>query len=141
MKKTRTLRIFAVAASLAVVGLFTAGTAVAAGDAAEGEKVYKKRCVACHTLEEGKNRVGPSLHGIFGRQAGLAPKYKYSKSYVSAGENGLEWTTETLLEYLADPKKYMREITGNKKAKSKMTFKLKKKEDREHVAAYLESLQ
>lgn len=141
MKRTHTLRVFAVAASVAALSLFTAGTAMAAGDAAEGEKVFKKRCVACHTLEEGKNRVGPSLYGTFGQQAGVVPKYKYSKSYVSAGENGLKWTAETLLEYLADPKKYMREFTGDKKAKSKMTFKLKKKEDREHVAAYLESLQ
>ena len=141
MKRIHTSKVFAVAASVAALGFLAAGTAAAAGDPAEGEKVYKKRCVACHTLEEGKNRVGPSLHGAFGRQAGIAPKYKFSKSYVSAGEDGLKWTAETLLEYLADPKKYMREITGDKKAKSKMTFKLKKKEDREHVTAYLESLQ
>ena len=35
----------------------------AAGDAAAGKKVFKK-CVVCHTLKKGKNKVGPSLFGV-----------------------------------------------------------------------------
>ena len=42
------------------------------GDAAKGEQVFRK-CRACHSLETGKNTVGPSLAGVFGRKAGALP--------------------------------------------------------------------
>ena len=121
----------------AIVIALAGGSALAEGDAAKGEKVFKK-CKACHTIADGgRNKVGPNLFGIVGRKAGSAPKYKYSKSYVAAGENGLTWNEDDLLEYLSDPKKYLRKITGNPKARSKMAFKLKKEKDRENVVAYL----
>ncbi|MCG8509924.1 MAG: c-type cytochrome [Rhodospirillales bacterium] len=124
----------------AAVAITTAGGAALGADAANGEAIYNKRCKACHTIEAGKNKVGPSLFGVFGRQAGTVPKYKYSKSYVSAGEAGLMWTEENMIEYLADPKKFMRKVTGNKKAKSKMVFKLKKEDERQDVTAYMATL-
>ena len=116
----------AAAMALALAG----GTAQAGGDAAAGEKVYKK-CKACHAMEAGKNKVGPSLAGIVGRQAGIADGYKYSD--VMAG-SGVVWTEETLDQYLADPKGFM---PGNK-----MTFSgLKKDDDRADVIAYLQAAQ
>lgn len=33
---------------------------LAEGDVGKGEKIFRK-CIACHTLEEGKNKVGPTL--------------------------------------------------------------------------------
>ena len=43
-----------------------------AGDAAKGEKTFRK-CKACHQIGEGaKNRVGPQLTGVIGRTAGTA---------------------------------------------------------------------
>ena len=37
-----------------------------AGDAGVGQKVFRK-CAACHSLEPGRNMIGPSLGGIIGR--------------------------------------------------------------------------
>ncbi len=108
-------------------------------DAAKGKKNFKQ-CAACHTLKEGKNKVGPSLHRVFGRKAGLAPKFKYSKGMKQAAEMGLVWTREHLMEYLRDPRKFLRTFTKNKKAKNKMVQKFKKKKFREDVIDYLESL-
>ena len=114
------------------------GAALARGDVAKGAKVFKVRCGSCHTIAEGaKNLTGPNLFGVAGRQAGIVAKFKYSKSYVAAGKDGLAWTDEQIFDYLVNPKKFMRKVTGNKKAKSRMTFKLKKKTDRENVIAYL----
>ncbi|WP_093362340.1 c-type cytochrome [Tropicimonas isoalkanivorans] len=99
---------------------------------AAGEKVFKK-CQACHQVGEGaKNRVGPVLNGVVGRTAGTLDGFKYSKAMIGAGEEGLTWTSETLHEYLADPKGYLK---GNK-----MAFAgLKKPDDVDAVVAFLEA--
>ncbi len=113
--------------------------AAAAGDAAKGEKDFRK-CKACHSVDEGKNKVGPSLFKIVGRQAGTVEGYKYSPSYIQAGEKGLVWTPDQLIAYLENPKQFMRDFLGDKKAKSKMVQKFKKQDLRENVTAYLESI-
>ena len=97
-----------------------------AGDAAKGEKVFKK-CKACHVVEEGKNKTGPSLYGVVGRAAGSIEGYKYSKAMAGSG---LVWDAETLAAYLTNPKKYLKG--------TKMAFAgLKKEKDRADVIAYL----
>lgn len=128
-------KILAMAAGLAMI-LGTA-PALAAGDAAAGEKVFNK-CKACHSLEAGQNRVGPSLAGVIGRKAGTAEGFKYSKSMAEAGEKGLVWDAKALHDYLEDPTKFLREYLDDKKARGKMTFKLKKDDDREDVSAFLQ---
>ena len=85
-------------------------------------------------------KVGPNLWGVIGRAAGSQEGFKYGKSILQAGENGLVWDEEQLAAYVGDPKKYLRTYLDDKKAKSKMTFKLKKDDQRAAVAAYLASL-
>lgn len=94
------------AAALLALGAVVSAPAFAEGDAAAGEKVFKK-CMACHTTEAGKNKVGPSLHGIVGRPAGSVEGFKYSKASASAAEEGLVWTEEKLAEYLPNPRAFM----------------------------------
>ena len=120
--------VIAVAAAL---GAMSTG-AFAEGDAAKGEKVFKK-CKACHVADVEKNKVGPHLVGIIGRKAASVDGYKYGTGITEAAEKIGEWDEAKLVEYLADPKGY---IGG----KSKMTFKLKKEDQRKDVAAYLASL-
>lgn len=114
----------------------------AAGDADQGKAVFKK-CGACHTLEPGKNKVGPSLAGLFGRAAGAADGYRYSEDMKAAGEAGLVWSEETLTGYIKKdgakgPKTYIGELVGKKKAKIKMSFPgLSKDEDIANLIAYL----
>lgn len=97
----------------------------AEGDAAKGEKVYKK-CKTCHSLEAGKNKVGPHLNGVIGRAAGSVEGFKYSKALA---ESGLVWDEATLDSYLAKPKELV--------PKTKMSFGLKKEADRQNVIAYI----
>ncbi len=139
MKKTLGTLIFSAGAMLAT-GAF------ADGHVAEGEKLTAKRCKACHMIVDGDNvilkggKVGPNLWGIIGRAAGSEEGFKYGKSLAAAGEKGLIWDEEQLAAYIGDPKKYLRTYLDDKKAKSKMTFKLKKDDQRNAVAAYLASL-
>lgn len=85
----------------------TVSSAQAAGNPEEGRKTFAK-CRACHQLDAGKHAVGPSLKGLFGRKAGTTEGYKYSDAMKNSG---VVWNDETLAQYLADPKAF---IKGNK---------------------------
>ena len=123
-------------AAIVFAALFS-GAAATAQDAEAGKKVFKK-CTACHKVgEDAKNTAGPVLNELIGRPAGSVEGFKYGKGMIEASEMGLVWTAETIDSYITDPKAYLREFTGNKKAKAKMTFKLKKEEHRLDVIAYL----
>ena len=109
-----------------------AGSAFAAGDAKKGKKIFNK-CKACHTVKAGKNKVGPSLHGVVGRKAGTAKGYKKYK-----GMKGADWSWDdaALMAFLENPKKF---IKSKGRKKTAMSLKLKKKADRENVIAYLKT--
>lgn len=139
MLGTKTAKIVMAASMALMLGAGAAGAAEE-GDPKKGERIWK-RCKACHSLEEGKKKVGPSLYQIVDQQSGTVPGFKYSKSYVTAGEKGLMWTEENLIAYLENPKQFMRDYLDDKKAKSKMVMKFKKLKDRLNVVAYLKSLQ
>lgn len=123
MKMTRPM-------ALLCAALVVSGAGIAqAGDAAKGEAIFKK-CKACHTVEPGKKKIGPSLHGIIGMTAGIVEGFKYSKAMIGYGAAGTVWTEETLSAYLEAPRKV---VKG-----TKMAFPgLKKPEDRADVIAYL----
>ncbi|MGB8118767.1 MAG: hypothetical protein WCF56_08595, partial [Pseudolabrys sp.] len=55
----------------------TAAIAPVIGDVATGKLVFRK-CQACHSLEPGKNGLGPSLAGLIGKKASGVPNYNYS---------------------------------------------------------------
>ena len=112
----------------AVSVLLAAGT-VNAADVAKGKRVFNK-CKACHSLVMNKHRIGPSLHGLFGRAAGKAPKYRFSRAMKKAGASGLIWSPETVAKYVTKPRAF---IKG-----TKMAFAgIKKKRDMENLMAFL----
>jgi len=69
-----------------------------------GEVVFKKNCAVCHTLEAGKNKIGPTLAGVVDRKAGSVPGFAYSTANKNSGDT---WDEQTLDIYLTDPKKFM----------------------------------
>ena len=71
-------------------------------------------------------KTGPNLWGVVGRTAGTTDGFRYGKDLVAAGEAGLVWDETTFVAYAQDPRAFLREYLDDSKAKSKMSFKLKK---------------
>lgn len=98
------------------------------GDVTRGQTVFVQ-CRACHSVDAGKNGIGPSLHGVVGRTSGTVEGYAYSPAN-KAGH--LTWTPEQLFTYLEAP---ARTVPG-----TKMGFMLPDAQKRADVIAYLETL-
>ena len=117
------------AATLGFVLAASAAPAFAAGDAANGAKVFKK-CKACHVVDSAKNKVGPSLQGVVGRVPGSVGGFKYSSAMTGFGGTGAVWDAATLNTFLTKPKSLV--------PRTKMSFPgLKSQSDRDDVIAYL----
>ena len=133
---------------LTVLALVAAAAALPAGDASaqdatKGEQVFKQ-CMTCHRIgPDAKNLVGPVLTGVIGRQSGTAPGFAYSTLNKAAGENGLVWSDDLIMQYLPDPNAFLKKfLTEKGKAdlatgSTKMAFKLADEQQRKDVIAYI----
>lgn len=113
--------------TLATLALFGSNSAFAqSGDQVKGKAVFA-RCAICHTVEPGKNKLGPTLANIVGSKAGQVPGFNFSPAMKASK---VVWTPDALDKYLANPRAFM---PGNR-----MVFAgLPKPEDRANVIAYL----
>ena len=135
LNPTKTISALAIALSM-----FAAATPVSAGDAAIGEQVFRK-CRSCHKVgDDAKNASGPVLNGIIGRTAGTFEDFTYGDDLVAAGVAGLVWDETNIQDYIADPRAFLRTFLDDPTARAKMSFKLRKEEDRDNIAAYLATL-
>ncbi len=99
----------------------------AADDATEGKQVFEKRCTGCHSLE--RNKVGPNLTGVYGRQAGTASGFNYSPALKSAH---FVWDEQRLEKWLTD--------TDSLVEDNNMDFHVPKADERAAIISYLKSL-
>ncbi len=118
--------------SLATVIALASSAAFADGDAKKGEKVFKK-CKACHSMEAGKHKIGPSLAGIVGKKAGSTDFKKY-KALKGAD---FSWDEDTLSAWITNQKDFLK--SKGLPTKTAMRVKIKKEDDREDVIAYLKA--
>ncbi|WP_409277977.1 c-type cytochrome [Pseudomonas defluvii] len=110
--------------------LLAAPLALAQGDAAQGKTLFTAQCGFCHSPEAGKNLMGPSLHGVFGRASAQAPAFTYSAALQGAK---LQWNEANLDKWLSSPATLlpgnMMMFPGQADAQS-----------RQHLIAYLKTL-
>lgn len=114
-------------ALLAGVTLAFAPQADATGDAERGAADFRI-CMACHSVEPGQHRTGPSLAGVRGRKAGSVQGFmRYSDALKNSG---VTWNEQTLDKWLQDPGRFI--------ARNDMAFPgIKERRAREDVIAYL----
>jgi cytochrome c len=133
-----------------ILCILTAGSVMAeghaSGDPAAGEKGFNK-CKSCHSIIKGDDetivkggKTGPNLFGLAGRAAASVDGFKYGDSIKELGETGFVWSEADFIVYVADPTNFLKEKLDDSKARSKMSFKLKKEEDAKDIWAYLVSV-
>ena len=83
--------------AMAIAAALTAGPA---GAQEEGEALFNNACRTCHTLEAGDNRLGPTLHGVVGREAGALPDYNFSQALK---RSGVVWDEANLDRFIEHP--------------------------------------
>ncbi|MGE0743120.1 MAG: cytochrome c family protein [Hyphomonadaceae bacterium] len=81
-----------------------------AADYEAGRRVFAQ-CRSCHTINAGgPNRVGPNLHGVFGREIGTAAGFNYSPAVQEAN---FVWDAAQLDHWLQNPQTF---LPGNRMA-------------------------
>ncbi len=125
MKTLLSLSLFGMAVTAAIMSSADA----AAADSGKGKVQYEK-CVSCHSLEAGKNDVGPHLAKIFGRKAASVEEFRYS---VAMRRSAIVWDESTIDAYLADPQGY---IKGNRMPFSGVPTKT----ERDDLIAYIKEV-
>jgi cytochrome c len=113
-------------AALAIGGLLP--NAWAAGDPARGKSLFN-RCSLCHATTA-QNKMGPSLAGVVGREAGTVPGFDYSKAMTNSH---VVWNDQALDAYLTRPSQLV--------PRTSMMVSVPAAQDRQDIIAYLKTLE
>ncbi len=105
-KATRKRWVLAHAVAIAAV-VWNSGAS--AQDAGRGAHLFEKFCTGCHYHpDQDKHWVGPSLHGVVGRQSAGSTFWAYSSAMK---RSNWVWTEENLDRWLKNPQAM---VPGNK---------------------------
>lgn len=86
---------------LAVASLPTMWAATPTSAAETAPAAFNNHCRTCHSVKEGDNRLGPSLHNVYGAKAGSSSAYAgYSQGMKSSG---VTWDEATLDKFIENP--------------------------------------
>ncbi|WP_324754878.1 c-type cytochrome [Roseovarius sp. Pro17] len=123
-------------------------TAAPTGDVAAGEEAFAKQCTACHVVKSDdgevlagkRGRTGPNLYGVMGGTVGTVEGFKFSKSMAEMADTDIVWTEENFVTYVQNPTDWLREKLDDKKARSKMSWRVRDPQEAADIYAFLHSI-
>ena len=134
---------------LSLTTLLSATAAIAQeGNADFGALLFSRQCVSCHVVADADGmllagryaRTGPNLYGITTRGIAQAPDYRYGDALAAVGATGADWTQDAFVAYVMDPTDWLRDRLDDRRARSKMAYKVRSQDDALDMFAYLDSL-
>lgn len=104
MRKSSTLAARMGNVAILIAGLGLAFGTPAAADAATAptRPAAFAPCAVCHSVDPGRNGIGPSLAAVAGRKAASLPGFNYSNALRASG---LTWDAESLDKWLTSPQR------------------------------------
>lgn len=96
-----------------------------------GKLAFNNHCRTCHTVREGDNRLGPSLYGVVGRQAGTLSGFVFSEDMR---QSRIIWDAASLDRFIANPDEA---VPGNR---MKPYGGMRDAQERAAIIAYLQSV-
>lgn len=115
--------------TIALLLLFV-GNAEAQEDIERGAMVFKRQCSVCHSAEDARNKVGPSLQNVVGRPVATVEDFRYSSAMVAFGSQSSTWNEELLTQFLTKPRDVV-------KGTSMAFVGVKNPDDLKDILAYL----
>jgi len=93
----------------------------------QGRQLFEKRCTGCHSLD--RNKEGPMLGNVYGRQAGTAVGFNYSAALKASR---FTWDEQRLDKWLTDTQSLVED--------NNMDFHVAKAEERTEIIRYLKAI-
>jgi cytochrome c len=115
------------------------------GDAANGAVLFARQCTTCHLIADADGQVlagraartGPNLFGLAGRPVASIAGFAYGDSLELVGETGLIWDEAAFVAYAQDPTDWLRAVLADRRARSKMAFRVRSEAEARDLYAYL----
>jgi cytochrome c len=89
-----------------------------------GKELFGKRCGGCHAID--RDKEGPRLGGVYGRQAGSVSSFQYSDALKNVK---FIWNEQLLEKWLTDPEQLVPD--------NDMAFRLEDGGERHKIITYL----
>ncbi len=118
------------------------------GNPEAGLEVFNTQCATCHVVVNpegetlaGRNaRTGPNQWNLAYNLIGHEEDFAYSDAINQLHEAGERWTEEKFVGYVQDPTGWLREATGDRRARGKMAYKVRQESDANDLWAYFVSI-
>ena len=118
------------------------------GDIDAGEKAFKRQCSSCHVVRDDEGnvlagrtaRTGPNLYGLPDAIPGSVRGFNYSKSLISISKTGIIWDQNSFITYVMNPTSWLRDTLDDRRARSRMSYRVRNTDDAVNIYAYLAKL-
>jgi len=125
--------------------LLSTTLAVAGESATRGEDLFGKSCAACHSIiaENGRLIAGngrdnaPNLNDLTERSPGSDSNYRYGVSLASYSAQTPRWDQEAFVAYVMDPTGFLRSRLGDRRAQSRMSYRVRYEADAIDLYAFI----